>query len=299
MSLRVLATILVLFSIETARAAPVEIGINQVRDRSTYMLDLMKVALIYTTDTQYNFVETDERLSKNAEHEAALAGKIGVFWGGTSEDQESDFIPVRVDGYRGLMSLRFFIIREGDQPRFSAIRNIEDLRRIKLGQGRSWKDAEILEASGLTVERATKKEGLFYMLDGGRFDAFPRGATEAWSEADAHQELNLTVEKNLVVKYPLPTYFFVHKGHEKLARDIQYGLDRALEDGTFDRFFYGNERVKAFLSEANLEDRRVIEIKNPFLPASANIAEDGHNLSIEQLIEGARRLKAGEFSAES
>lgn len=282
----------------TTWAATVEVGINQVRNRSTYMLDLMKLALTYTTDTNYVFVETDERLSKNAEHEATLSGKIGVYWGGTSEDQERDFIPIHVDGYRGLMSLRFFIIRDGDQSRFSAIRTLDDLQRIKMGQGRSWRDAEILEASGIKVERATKKDGLFYMLEGGRFDAFPRGATEAWDEANGYRHLNLAVEKKLIVSYPLPTYFFVHKGYDKLARDIHYGLNRALQDGSFDRFFYTNDRVQAFLAEAKLEDRHVIELDNPFLPASAKIVEDaGYNLSIEQLIEGARRLKNGEFSS--
>lgn len=297
MSLRFLTASILTLCCAASLAAPVEIGINQVRNRSTYMLDLMRLALTYS-DTTYTFVETGERLSKNAEREAALAGTIGVFWGGTSEDQERDFIPVRIDGYRGLMSLRFFIIREGDQARFSAIRNLQDLRNIKFGQGRSWKDGEILEASGLVVERSTKKPGLFHMLDGGRFDAFPRGATEAWIEAEANKDLNLTVEKNLIIKYPLPTYFFVHKGYKQLAADVAYGLDRASEDGNFDRYFYNNERVQAFLSQANLEERRVIELKNPFLPATADTDKDGHNLNIEQLIEGARRLKNGEFAAE-
>lgn len=297
--MRFFCLLCLLLCCSTGWAAEVEIGINQLRDRSTYMLDLMKLALSYTTDRQYVFVETDERLSKNAEHEAALVGKIGVFWGGTSEDQEQDFIPVRVDGYRGLMSLRFFIIRAGDQGRFSSVRNLEDLQKFKMGQGRSWRDGEILEASGISVERSTKKDGLFHMLDGGRFDAFPRGATEAWVEAEAYNHLGLTVEKNLVIKYPLPTYFFVHKGHANLASDIKYGLERALEDGSFDRFFYSNDRVQAFLANAKLEERRVIELGNPFLPASAKkiVEKAGYNLNIEQLIEGARRLKNGEFSS--
>jgi len=288
-----LAGILVLLISVESFSAPTDIGINQVRNRSTYMLDLMKLALSYS-ENQYRFVEMNERFSKNAEREAALNGKIGVFWGGTSDDQERDFIPVLIDGYRGLMSMRFFIIRENDQARFDKVRTLADLQQIPVGQGRSWRDGKILEAAGITVERSSKKTGLYYMLEGGRFDGFPRGATEAWVEAEANKHLNLTVEKSLIVKYPLPTYFFVNKGFKRLADDIESGLTLAIEDGAFDRFFYQNDRVQAFLRNANLQERRVIELSNPFLPKSAS----GKGvLKVEELIEGSRRLKNGEFAA--
>lgn len=274
----------------TTPATGEDVSINQVRNRSTYMLDLMKLALSYS-DTRYRFVETDERLSKNAEREALLNGTLAVIWGGTSQQQEADFTPIRVDGYRGLMSLRFLIIRQGDQPRFNRVYTSEDLKQLRFGQGRSWQDTRILQASGLTVEGSSKKPGLFHMLEGGRFDAFPRGATEAWVEAREYRHLGLTVEQSLIIKYPLPTYFFVNRNRTKLAADIRAGLGKALLDGSFDDYFYGNERVQAFLAQANLEYRRVIELDNPFLPPSAAVDEGGYNLSIEQLVAGARRHK--------
>lgn len=264
------------------------VGINQVRNRSTYMFDLMKLALS-KSGKKYEFVEASERLSKNAEREAALSGRIAVFWGGTSEEQERDFLPVRVDGYRGLMSLRFFIIRKEDQGRFSSVRNVDDLKQFAFGQGRGWKDGDILEAAGLKVERSAKKAGLFHMLDGSRFDAFPRGATEAWIEANANKDLGLVVEEKLVLKYPLPTYFFFNKDRKALARDVARGLEIALEDGSFDEFFYSNDRVQAFLREANLDQRRVIEINNPYLPKGDD-SYLKYSLTPEQLIDGAKRI---------
>ena len=49
------------------------------------------------------------------------------------------------------------------------------------------------------------------MLEGGRYDYFPRGVHEPWSEITARPHLPLTVEKHILVKYPMPAYLFVNK----------------------------------------------------------------------------------------
>ncbi|SMF04936.1 hypothetical protein SAMN02745866_00386 [Alteromonadaceae bacterium Bs31] len=298
MRFRFSVLLLLVFVLSEASAAPIDVPINKIRaTNSPYMLDLMKLALSYS-DRQYKFVETSERLSKAAQHEAALHGNIAVYWGGTSPDQEEEFIPVRIDGYRGLMSLRFMIVRASDIGRYRSVNNINDLRNFRMGQGRGWKDGKILESAGFDVEVATKKAGLFHMLDGGRFDAFPRGATEAWVETDANRDLNLAVEEHLVIRYLLPTYFFVNKGRKQFANDIEAGLLMAIEDGSFDRFFYGSDRVQRFLDQANLAQRKIIDLNNPFLSKAA-IESAKFNFSVEDLIEGARRIKAGEFDVSS
>lgn len=272
----------------TAAAGGVTVTINKPRNDSTYMFDLMKLALTYSSTT-YSYATSAETLAKGAQTEAVKSGELAVMWAGTSEQMERDFIPVRIDGYRGLMSLRFLIIRDGEQARFNRIHTLADLERVKFGQGRSWQDALILEHSGLRVEKATKKESLFYMLDGGRFDAFPRGATEAWQEASAHPQLDLSVETGLIIAYPLPTYFFVHKGYPQLAADIEAGLEQALVDGSFEEYFYKNDRVIEFLKNAKLDQRRVIEIANPFLPKATPLHRKELFPNIEDLVAGAQR----------
>lgn len=270
-----------------AYAEPVDITINKPRSASTYMLDLMKLALSYSSK-QYNYLETSETLTRNAQVEALRNGELTVMWGGTSEQMESDFTPVRIDGYRGLMSLRFFIIRKGDQHRFDAVYNANDLKAFKLGQGKTWQDGNILEQAGFNVVRTVKKEGLFYMLEGDRFDAFPRGATEAWKEVDKYKQLPLTVEEKLVLSYTLPTYFFVNNNHPQLAEDIEAGLERAIADGQFDDYFYNNDRVRDFLTNAQLDKRRVINITNPFLPKATPLEREELWLTLDKLAEGAK-----------
>lgn len=233
--------------------------------QTDYMNGLLKLALTYS-NKNYIFSTTSEVYSRPRVMESVKSGVISVMWGGTSEEMERDFIPIRIDAYRGLMNHRLFFIRQGDQARFDNIRTLEDLKQIRLGQGRSWQDASILESAGLNVVKTTKKPSLYHMLDGERFDAFPRGANEVWTELSAFPELKLTVEKNLVLIYPLPTYFFVTHKDPELAKDIEYGLESAIKDGSFNKYFYGSPEVQEALEKADLGNRRAIRIENPYLP---------------------------------
>jgi len=233
--------------------------------QTDYMNGLLKLALSYS-DKNYIFSTTTEVYSRPRVVESVKSGVISVMWGGTSEEMERDFIPIRIDAYRGLMNHRLFFIRQGDQTRFDNIKTLEDLKQIRLGQGRSWQDASILESAGLNVVKTTKKPSLYHMLDGGRFDAFPRGANEVWTELSAFPDLKLTVEKNLVLIYPLPTYFFVSHKDPVLAKDIEFGLESAIDDGAFNKYFYGSPEVQEALGKADLGNRRAIRINNPYLP---------------------------------
>ena len=249
-----------------ASAQEKSITINMKSNVQTdYMNGLLKLALSYS-GKEYVYHSTSEVYSRPRLMESVKNVSVSVMWGGTSEQMEKDVIPIRIDAYRGLMNHRLLFIREGDQPRFDEVKTLDDLRKIKFGQGRSWQDAAILEQAGFTVVKATKKPSLYYMLDGGRFDAFPRGANEVWTELSAFPELPLTVEKNLVIIYPLPTYFFVSPQDPELAKDLENGLEAAIADGSFDQYFFNSPEVKEALTKANLSKRRAFRIDNPFLP---------------------------------
>lgn len=263
-----------------------EIVYNKPAVGRVYMQDLLKLALDYS-GKPYTYTTTNETYSRPRQMESVKNGNLSLMWGGTSDQMESDFIPVRIDAYRGLMSHRVFVIRRGDQARFDKIQTFDDLRAVTFGQGRSWQDAKIMEHAGLTVVKTTKKNGLFHMLDGGRFDAFPRGANEAWNELAAFADLPLAVEKNLVLVYPLPTYFFVHRGYPDLAVDIEAGLEAAIADGSFDRYFYASKEVRDVIQIADLPNRRAIHIANPFLPAATPLDRKELWLSIEDLKRGS------------
>lgn len=151
-----------------------DVFINKMRaSESIYVLDLVKLALSYS-HRQYQYVQND----------AALEGTISVFWGGTSSGQEDTYIPVHIDAYRSLMNLHFMIGRRDQVHRCKSINRLNQRQRFTLAQGRSWKDAKRLQAAGFDVVFSSKKTGLYHMPEGGRFNAFLRGATDAWLEAN-------------------------------------------------------------------------------------------------------------------
>ncbi len=110
-------------------------------------------------------------------------GDIDIVWMGTSKAYEQQLFPIRIPILKGMLGHRIFIIRQGEQEKFTRINNLEQLRQIPLGQGKFWGDTAVLKYAGLKVVDPVKYESLFHMLEGGRFDYFPRALHEPWSEA--------------------------------------------------------------------------------------------------------------------
>lgn len=236
-------------------------------DHHHYCFGLLKLALGRYGDKYQLVTRGDAAMqSQDREVQDLKDGKIAVIWIATSQDFEEQLLPVRVPIYKGLLGHRIFIIHKNDQYRFDKVHSIEDLRAIPLGQGRGWTDTAILQANSMKVITAAKYDGLFHMLDGGRFAAFPRGVHEPWSELASRPELELTIEKKLMLVYKMPMYFFVARGDAELAADIEKALLAAIEDGSFDRYFYGNPMIRDVLEKANMGQRRIFELHNPMLP---------------------------------
>jgi hypothetical protein len=179
---------------------------------------------------------------------------------------EQKFAPVRICLYKGLLGNRIFIIHKDNQAKFDQVKTLDDLKRITIGQGKTWADTKILESNGLQVVKVNKYESLFYMVEGGRFDAFSRGVHEPFGELEQHPQLkDLTVEKGLMLVYKMPFYLFVKKANSQLAKDIETGLNRAIDDGSFDEVFRNDPAVQSVMQKANMKARRVFELQNPTL----------------------------------
>lgn len=286
-----LCLIFVTIFTKSAFANDLEIVYNMPnRVQSDYMQSLLKLALS-RSGKKYTYSTTSETYSRPRVVESMKTGEITVMWGGTTSQMEEDFIPVRIDAYRGLMSHRILLIRKGDQHRFDQVQSLADFQRFSMGQVRTWQDSDILERAGFKVIKITKKPGLFHMLDGGRFDAFPRGANEAWNEMAAFPDLKLDVEKKLVLVYPLPTYFFVSKHRPEVAKDIEAGLEKMIADGSFDEYFYSSKEVKDVLINADLPNRKAFYIDNPFLPKATPLDRKELWISIDELRQKTEELK--------
>jgi hypothetical protein len=199
---------------------------------------------------------------------------LDVVWTMTSREREQNLRPVRIPLLRGLMGLRVLIIRAGDQPWFRHIESIDQLRKLRAGQGHDWPDARILRANDLPLMTMDSYEGMFRMLAEGRFDYLPRAVNEPWAEVEAFDEWNLAIEEELLLYYPAASYFFVRPGNDRLARRLRAGLEHALADGSFRELFRDHPINQKAFNKVDLLRRRVLCLKNPLLPETTPLQED-------------------------
>jgi hypothetical protein len=206
-------------------------------------------------------------LSMTAERstQALNSGRLSVFWSGVTPEHERDLLPIRIPILKGILGHRIFIIEKEKEHLFSQVSSLDDLKQFRAGQGTKWGDTLILKGAGLPTVTTLKYHNLFPMLEGDRFDYFPRAIHEPWTEVAARPELNLTVEKRLLLVYPFAMYFYVKKDNQALHDLINEGFEQAIADGSFDKLFYDNQLVKDVLEKAKLEDRTVIRIDNPMM----------------------------------
>jgi ABC-type amino acid transport substrate-binding protein len=158
-------------------------------------------------------------------------------------------------------------------------------RGISIGQGAHWPDTDILRANGIKVITHTRFETLFTMLAGGRFDCFARGVSEVLYDLDSLHDHQLAIEPNLLLAYPMPSYFFVGPNDHDTAQRVQLGLERAIEDGSFARFlsdYYGRA-----VDSLNLDRRQILILNNPFL------SSDSEPVGRDALESLHRRIRIG------
>jgi len=139
-----------------------------------YAVKMIQLALKHI-DKKYTLKVTKEPYSQIKIMEEVNNGNLEIFWNSSNAQKELLFTPIRVCLYKGLLGNRLFIINKNNQSKFDNIKTLDDLKQLTIGQGKTWADTKILESNGLNVIKANKYQSLFFMVDGGRFDAFARG----------------------------------------------------------------------------------------------------------------------------
>lgn len=252
--------------------------------KETLVLQILKLAIEKSGNSaNYGYEAYDSFLTEARLFEMVKEGKISVMWAGTQSKYETELLPIRIPVLKGLLGHRIFIIREGDQPRFDRIQSLEQLKEVPLGQGRFWGDTAVLKHNNMSVVAPVKYASLFDMLEGGRFDYFPRAVHEPWSEVEARPELNLTVEDKILLIYPFAMYFFVNKDDTQLAQDISRGFRSAINDGSFDGLFFNHPMINNALSQANLKGRKIFRLENPNMSPETPVNDRSLWLDIDDL----------------
>lgn len=264
-------------------SAQTVVKVNEATDgNGRYAMEMVNLAFS-KIDTKYKLQIDSGVVTQARNIDDVATGRSDLLWAATNQDTEDKLLPIRIPLYKGLLGHRIFIINPTSQARFDRVKTFEDLKSFTFGQGTTWADSDILASNGLKVVRANKYQGLFHMVDGGRFDAFPRGVQEPWQELANNPSLPLAVEKHIMLVYRMPFYLFTGKKNTKLAADLELGLNRAIADGSFDKIFYNDPMVKDVLEKANLEERLVFELKNPTLPKETPVDRPELWLDIKEL----------------
>jgi len=205
---------------------------------------------------------------ERALHEILSDGRIDIMVRTTSRQLESVLTPVRIPLDKGLTGYRLLLVRRDREASLARVSRLAELRRFSLGQQDGWVDVEILRHAGLTVTTANHYEGLFSMLQLGRFDALPRGVNEIANEYRLYRPRypDMVIDKTLVLYYPMARYVFVAPGArgQALARRIEDGLRRLIANGEFERRY---QRYRSqVLDGVSLPGRHLIRLDNPYLP---------------------------------
>lgn len=265
----ILSTLAILSSQAVAEdIVKISVGKSSQDTRAIYTDAILRQALELSAD-KFGPYQIEKRSSTGTPirtmQEVRRGSIINMAMAYTTREWESETIPIRIPIRLGALNYRLLLIDKENQHLFDDITTVDELRALKAGLRNGWATGEVLKAKGFNVVEGISYDGLFEMLDKGRFDYIPRGFHEVYDEMYARQVKlpNLTVENHLVLFIPAPYYIFVSPKEPRLAERLEYGLERMVEQDairtTFMKFYSHSFKI------SDLGNRTLINIGNPEL----------------------------------
>ena len=267
---KILAVFILLFSVN-AQSASWQITFPSSLDTASkideYPIKLLALALDQT-GVSYQLIPSDNFLSKGKALDRLQDNReINIVWGMTNVQREKDLLPIRIPIFKGLIGWRLLLIRQDMAERFTYIQQFEHLVKLSPLQGRDWPDTKILQSNGFDVITERNQTSLMKMLGRAQGDFFPRSIIEVWEELERSKvanEIQIQIQPSLGIRYPAAIYFFVNKKSVPLANLIETGLEKAIENGTYEALFV--ENYKTYIEKAQIENRTFYPLENAFLP---------------------------------
>lgn len=225
--------------------------------------------ILKVTEIKYGHTtikETQLKMPRNRIlRELEKGENIHVMAEASKQSWEQRLIPIRIPIRKGIQGYRTFLILKKNQYILSKINTLEEFKKIPTGSGLQWATTGILEKNGFIVKTGNNYEGLFSMLIKDRFMTFGRGINEIVEEYNKRKDKypELSIEQDLLLYIPLPTYFFVSPQKPELAKRIEAGLQLMINNGSFEQMF--NDEFSELIDNANLTKRRIFRITNPNL----------------------------------
>jgi len=138
------------------------------------------------------------------------------------------------------------------------------LKKFRVGLQSDWITTKIFKELGMNVITAHNFEGLFLMLDKQRSDYIPRAIYEIYDEFNNRKTKlnNVVIEPTLALYLPMVSYVYVSASAPNIAKRVNSGLQKLARTGELKNIF--NKYYEEDVRKANLKNRRIIEIINPY-----------------------------------
>lgn len=232
---------------------------------SDYFESLLKLAFNKTAEEgEIRFEYFPHRPQKERIRKMLIQQQgVDLIWSSSTPKREEEMLAIKINLLKGINEYRLLLIREEDQVEFDKIKSLDDLKKFRLGTGIHWSDTTIFKQNQFNCFITGDYKNMFSALRRKRFDFMARGIHEIPSEMETYKDLKLATENHLLLHYPQPIYFFVHKSNTKLADRITRGLETALKDGSFDQLFMESPNFRKALEDVNqaMDQRLLLQLK--------------------------------------
>lgn len=196
--------------------------------------------------------------------------EVNVVWSMTDKQRESDLLPIRIPITKGLIGWRVLLSHKSKPFYEKEITSMEELLVYSPVQGVDWPDTKILQANGFNVLAAQNHVEAANLISRQQADFYPRSVIEVLPELSAENaDPDVLLKPGVALHYKTAMYFFVNKRNVTMARLLEVGLQRAIEDGSFDALFY--EYHGEMLDKIALDERLHFELENPLLPINTPV----------------------------
>lgn len=175
-------------------------------------------------------------------------------------------IPVPLE--RGLLGWRVPFLLRDQQDLTADVYSLDGLRKLIVGQGSGWIDAEIYRKAGLiTREVQGWRNGEFAdQMRSGVIDIFPMGLEESFAYFQPHfrkHEPKIALDQHLLLRYPWYRFVWVtaQPDADELYHALQEGFDTIVANGQFESIW---SRYRNMPAAEQWKERRIIDLVNPF-----------------------------------
>ncbi|VUD59739.1 hypothetical protein TDB9533_02753 [Thalassocella blandensis] len=209
---------------------------------------------------------------------------IDVYWVGTSIEREKNLRPIRIPIFKGLLGFRMSLVHQDTAGQFYGITDTDQIFQFRACLGADWPDADIFEANGFEVNRSHEYRGLLNDIMQKRCDFLPLSVSEINAEYKDNKSVfsSLRLYNRFIFYYPLPMYYFVNKENTALAERIEQGLEKAIDNGEFDRYMRESPVTRHLFPIDNWIHMQYIALKNPLLPEDTDTSNPRYWIQLPQ-----------------